>query len=172
MPSLRKTECWRLTIKYDSWNEPREIDFQNPPSREDFLQLVEQTPWMVSYNDYLLPVIARSDWPLISSGYKGSTTELLDSVGIPCGRLKVWKHPIIVNSYQEVPLIPARIFTGIVNRLPQGKRVEARALLNKRENRILERLVNASDLSESRMRYEARLILYAAKILKTKPTKS
>ena len=77
---MTKTIYWRLTIHFwpraaeagvrpvvsngfeagEQFYRPRDIDFQNPPSREEFLEVVGQIPWMQAVWYDLLPILARN----------------------------------------------------------------------------------------------------------------
>src|ERR1700722_741575 len=75
---------------------PHDIDFAQRPSREDFLAVVRQTPWMQVWEKDLLPVIAKNDWPTVGPGYKAAEVELkAEDKGV--GKLRVDRQDLYVN---------------------------------------------------------------------------
>ena len=166
---VRPIECRGFSDDQGHYS-PTVIEFGNPPSRADFLQIVRQTPWMHVWEDALVPVIAANDWPMLDYAHKRSTVDLLDDQGRVCGELTVQKERFYQNQSVAVPMITCDVRDKVTCRLRTDKSdTDIHLLLTRAENRIQERMVNAGDLSDERMEYEIRLVLHDAGLLKTKP---
>lgn len=118
---------------------PREIHFQNPPSRQEFLEVVKTTPWMAHFwNDTLLPVIAANDWPMIDFMHDGSHVDLKDAKGQVVGQLDVSKHDLFASGGYQT----AAVYSNEVDRALRGLQgdqlVKAKELLRKSENWLRE----------------------------------
>lgn len=193
-PFISEKAYWRLTIKFwpeaakagvkpclppkpypteDEWlpnyYKPTDIDFAHPPTRADFLQLVRQTPWMKTFERELLPVLEQNDWPMIDFAHKGSDVYLLDSEGRECGHLEIWRHFVSQNKQYVVPIILCEAWDRITCRLKDRDEEALNMLRCRCENRIQERMMLTEDTSDERMKYEIRLVLHEAGLLKGKP---
>ena len=82
---------------------PTELVFSHPPSREDLLVVVARTPWMASWQETLLPVLAQNQWQIITAGYKGASVEFKDDSGRVVGRVEVWRQDHHCNVPYAVP---------------------------------------------------------------------
>jgi hypothetical protein len=68
--------------------------------REDFLEVVKETPWMHVWEETILPVIAVNPWPMIQSVDKASHQKLFYEGkvgGLQIGHLHVSRHEIYDN---------------------------------------------------------------------------
>jgi len=119
---------------------PHTVDFQYPPSREDFLQVVSQIPWMHVWQDNLLPIIAKHDWPMIDFAHKAASVELKTDTGVLVGRLDVCRQEFFRNQPYSTLMVTATDLDQVVNRLPKEKRSDAFALLRSRDHHMQERL--------------------------------
>jgi hypothetical protein len=81
------------------------INFKNPPSREDFLYVVNGTYWMHNnWKDRLLPLIEKGDWPMVYKHWeKAASADILDGQGRRVGRLDVQRQDTWVNANYECP---------------------------------------------------------------------
>ncbi|MGC4033266.1 MAG: hypothetical protein QM754_16340 [Tepidisphaeraceae bacterium] len=173
---MTTTDDWRLTIGYwpraaaeglrphaavgfgnddPAEYRPHEFTFSNPPSREDFAAVVEQTPWMTTWQDDLLPLIARSQWPMISVGFKGASVDLTDADDRCVGRIEVWRRSRYCNDRRQFPELwtypGSEVYRLLSRRIRDTeRREEARTYLEKHRYQILERLFVANDSSTER----------------------
>lgn len=160
---LDNNTYWRLTVAF--WPEavragvhpvktcgylegpqyyrPRDIDFHRPPSREEFLQVVRQTPWMRVWEQDLLPVIAGNDWPMIDPGHKASHVYLQDSSGRTVGQLDVTKQEFFQNTGYQVPMITVDDIELVCSNMRKENREAAHQLIRSKENQIQERLARS-----------------------------
>ena len=118
---MQKLDFWRLTIAYwprateaglqpcvavgygeegPQFYRPHDIDFANRPSREDFLAVVRQTPWMHVWEARLLPVISLNDWPVLGPYHKASHVELKAN-GKAVGELCVHRQTLYLNGAKD-----------------------------------------------------------------------
>jgi hypothetical protein len=113
---VKRQDIWRLTVAYwprataaglepqvavgfsegAQFYRPHDIDFNQPPSREDFLAVVRQTPWMQVWQKDLLPVIDQNQWPTVLPGFKAAEVEL-KVLGKVVGKLRVRRQDLYVN---------------------------------------------------------------------------
>jgi hypothetical protein len=114
---MKKLDFWRLTVAYwpkaadaglqpcvavgygeegAQFHRPHDIDFAKPPTREDFLAVVRQTPWMHVWETTLLPLLAQNDWPIVPACHKAAHVELT-AHGKVVGELRVQRHCLYVN---------------------------------------------------------------------------
>jgi hypothetical protein len=114
---MEKLDFWRLTVAYwpraaqadlqpcptqrigeegPQFYRPLDIDFARPPTREDSLAVVRQTPWMHVWEATLLPVLAQSDWPIVPACHKAAKVGL-NALGKVVGELRVRRHCLYVN---------------------------------------------------------------------------
>ena len=80
-----------------------EISFAHAPSLEDFLQVVKQTPWMVVWEDELIPLSKKVQWPMPAGGYKRREVDLVDGKN-HVGRLVIERRYVWKNQYNKQPL--------------------------------------------------------------------
>ncbi len=189
---MKKTETWELTISYwpnatvnnvkpvhshafveeddyPGYYKPTSFDFDYPPSRQDFADLVAITPYLHG-QDFLL-VLATNDWPMLGYGMKAASTELQDAQGRIVGKVEVCKQPLHHGgSYYPIG-VDMKTRDGIVNRLPKDEREDAKRLIRNRENYILEQVTTNGSLDQENVAYVIRCLLNEAGLLKTKPRK-
>jgi hypothetical protein len=115
---MTKQDFWRLTIAFWpsaaeagvdpciatsflqeglQFYRPHDIDFAKPPSHEDFLAVVRQTPWMRGWEKDLLPVIAKNEWPVVLPCHKAAQEEL-KAAGKVVGKLDVRRQTLYLNA--------------------------------------------------------------------------
>lgn len=175
---MNRTDDWRLTVHYwpratDAGVRPQlctgfsfddspapyrahEVNFSNPPTREDFLAVVAQTPWMHVWEQTLLPVIEKNQWPMIDPAHKGSSVELKDGGGRIVGKLEVWRQQRHCNSRYSVPMIgtyPGSAIDRFLKRRirDKEKRAQARHHVEAHRNLILERVAQSTDYSPTQL---------------------
>lgn len=68
---------------------PDAIDFDHPPSREEFLEVTQAIPWMGVWQDTLLPIVASNPWPMIDMAHKAAHVDLKNEQGQIVGQLEV-----------------------------------------------------------------------------------
>jgi len=159
-----------LEDPYPGYYTPRGYKFQKPPSRADFDSLVQLSPCM-QIQDYL-PVIAANDWPIIETGYKAASVDLLDDQKRVVGKLEVRRQDVFQNEGYQLPDIDCDMVNRIINRLPKGKRDKARVLILHRVNFIRERIlceVEGWEANQENVAYVIRQLLHSEGLLKTKP---
>lgn len=184
---LSRSDYWRLTIHHfpraaeagvqpqptlrflddsPAAYRPHDLDFERPPSRDEFLSVLAMTPWMACWQDSLLPVIQRNQWPVIDSGHKRSTTDLIDGEGRLVGRLEVSRHTRFRNVGYRVPFVSGSDVEGVINRRirDRGRREQARRYVDDHRNLILERL--ASNGANTRSEVERVLMDGGFKLLR------
>lgn len=186
---MQRTTYWRLTISFfqraiEAGMQPRQvtdfpfgespacyrphtIDFRNPPSRQDFLDVVRQTPWMSVWEADLLPVVACNEWPMIDPAHKGATVELKDEKGRIVGRLEVWREERFDNPGYAVPILLTAEIRKFLNRRirDKAKRAEALTYVTDRRNVLLERIAQQTDQSDMQLLDEVERLLVEAGML-------
>ena len=163
---MKRTDYWRLTVHFyphaaeqnvrpvrlpHGFGEgvppggyaPHDFDFRNPPSREDFLQVYNQLPWMNVWKDTLIPVIAANPWPMIDFAHKGAHAELMVD-GKQVGHLEVWKQETWENGCYNAPFLTVDIIEKVTRRL-KGDREAARKYIDDRANTIMEACTKRED---------------------------
>jgi hypothetical protein len=152
-----------------AYYRPHDIDFDHPPSRADFLEIVQQTPWMSVWEKDLLPLVQRNDWPMIDGAHKGAHVDLMDE-GRKVGELKVWRQECFVNMPYQTPFIRldtiSRAFRGV-----RGHEA-ARKVIQARENRIREMVTNSGEVTEDAVVRAIHTVLQEAGLRKTKARRS
>ena len=114
---MNKQDIWRLTVCFwpaaaeagvapcvatsytqegPQFYRPHDFDFTRPPSHEDFLAVVNQTPWMRGWEQDLLPVIAKNNWPVVEPCHKAAHEEL-KTKGKIVGELRIRRQTLYVN---------------------------------------------------------------------------
>lgn len=190
---MQRDKYWRLTIEFwahavDAGVQPvkchgfptedhpghyrsHTVDFNEPPTREDFLAVVAMTPWMQSWKDSLIPVMEKNDWPMIDYMHKGSSVTLMRD-GVEVGRLEVWRQHLYLNQPTVVPPVLCDEVDQAVRGLRRSVVEEARTLIRNSENKLRELFVKKRlwDSPEGRVLVMQEL-LYEAKIRTSKPKK-
>ncbi len=183
---MQHVDYWRLTISYwpraaeagvrpqeavgfsfddsPALYRPYEIDFSNPPSREDLHSVIAHTPWMDGWKDTLLPVLARNQWPMITPGYKAASVDLSDSSGRVVGRVEVRRKGRYCNTSYSLPFLgtyPGSDIDKFLNRRIRDKvkREKAREHVEGHRNLILERIVHCAEPSPMQMLDEVERVL-------------
>ena len=191
---MQHVDDWRLTISYwpraaeagvrpqeavgfsfgdsPALYRPYEIDFTNPPTRDDLHAVVARTPWMDGWKDTLLPVLALNFWPMITSGYKAACVDLSDSSGRVVGRVEVRRTGRYVNRPYSVPVLGTYLGSDIdklLNRRirDKAKREQAREHVEAHRHLILERLARCDDPSPTQLLDEVVRVLVEGGFLST-----
>ncbi len=159
---MQMKDYWRLTVSYwpsaveaglrpciaigfpkgDQFYSPHDLDFKNPPSREEFLQVALRTHWMATcWKESLLPIIEMNDWPMIGSGKRGSHVELSDNQKRFVGKLDVWRHDQFQNQSYGHCSFSLDERDKAIRGLKGDKLHEARQALDTYDNRIFERII-------------------------------
>lgn len=187
---MKREDYWRLTVAHwesaveaglrpviahgfpdgDQYYHPHDFDFQSPPSREDFLQVCRQLPWTSVWDDSLLPMIEKNDWPMIDFCVKASYVDLKDDQGRTVGRLEVRRH----NQYQNQSY--GGCFFSIDERDKalrglKGDKLKAgfEALNTTYENRVRERIIKEEAYTEVERIRIMQTVLHELGIRKSKP---
>ena len=186
---MRKQDYWRLTVSFwpraaaarveptvmvgfphdhdtnRAYYRPHDIDFDHPPSRADFLEVVQQRPWMSVWQEDLLPLIERNDWPMIDYAHKGANVDLMDE-GRKVGELKVLRQECFMNTPYQTP------FIGLdnINHALRGvrDREAAKQVIRARENRIQEMVTNGGEVTEDALVRAIHAVLHEAGLRKAK----
>ena len=142
--------CQVLMFQFDEKNwKPNfyishKINFRNPPSREDFLTVVNGTFWMLNnWKDRLLPLIEKSAWPMVYKNWeKGSSSDILDAQGRKVGRLEVWRQDTWDNADYECPPLTCDDRDVVLRAMRGPARLAAQnaVLCGDIKNRVRERL--------------------------------
>jgi hypothetical protein len=105
---------------------PREFVFDYPPSREDFLAVMLRLPWMQGTfgSERFLKALEASDWPMIDSLHKSSSSDLLEGDKV-VGSLRVSRGCVWQNRQIHVPYVPQDCVHRVVHRLPKDIRESA-----------------------------------------------
>lgn len=120
------------------------FQFVHPPSREEFAKLVQFLPWAAHcWEEMLLPLILdkRNEWPIITPGYKASSTDILDEQGRRVGELHVNREEVWENAGYIAPYVSIDEIKRAICRLGP-RRDEAYHWLTVHENRIRERAMD------------------------------
>lgn len=133
---------------------PHEIVFSHPPARDDFLAVVRQTPWMLTWGDDLMPLIANNAWPMVSPGYKAAHADLIDDKGRVVGRLDVSRSRRYCNAPYAVPFLGTYEGSDVDRLLKRrvrdkARREEAREHVLRNRNIILERVARGDGDDEA-----------------------
>ena len=173
--------CQALMFQFDekdwkpNYYTAHKINFRNPPSREDFLHVVNGTFWMLNnWKDTLLPLIEKSAWPMIYKNWeKGSTSDILDAQGRKVGRLEVWRQDTWDNEDYECPPISCDD-RDVVLRGMKGAARDATSmaiLCGDIKNRVREKLsLHEGGFLDADVHRELRKALVEAGLMKPKKT--
>lgn len=162
---MSRSEFWTLTVHYypeavkagvrpidKQWfsgeHEPchyrsHSFHFNKPPSRKDFLRMVQRIYWAHhAWKDDLLPLIesGKADWPIVDYGHKAAQADIRDAEGKRVGHLKVDSEVMYdAEGYDRVAtFILYDDEEAVINRVPKERRSDARIALMYAENRIQE----------------------------------
>lgn len=150
---------------------PNELDFTYPPSRDDLLAVVGQTPWMDGWRVTRLPVIEANQWPMISPGMKGATVDLKDGNGRVVGSVEVWRKTRYSNARYFVPFFgtyPGSDVAKFLSRRVRSKvtREQAREHVEAHRYLILERVACCADPAPTQLLDEVERVLVEGGFIK------
>ena len=180
---MTKTTYWRLTIHFwihaaeagvkpvishgfeagEQFYRPRDMDFQHPPSREEFTEIVMRVPWMQAAWHRLLPVLARNPWPMIDNCHKAATVDLNDEEGRCVGRLEVCREERWMNQGYTAPFISTEACRAATRQF--RRRTEAAEYLNTNRCALMERVAKMPHWTEQTVLAEMRKMLVEAGFL-------
>lgn len=181
---MTKTSYWRLTIHFwpraaeagvrpvvshgfeagEHFYRPRSLDFEFPPSREEFIEIVNRVPWMQAAWHGLLPILARNPWPMLDNLHKAATVDLNDENGRCVGRLEVCREERWLNQGYAAPFITTEACRAVTRRL--RRRGEAAEYLNSNRYALMERVAKVPNWTEKMVLAEIRAMLVEAGFLK------
>jgi len=165
-------ECFAGFDDHPGYYWPRRFDFDNPPSRQDFLSVCKMLPWthgwkadlldlidkqkcdwptpVVKYLDNwtekMVPVVEgeKCDWPMIDYAHKGASAPILDDQGRQVGELRVWKHDLWVNEPYGTTLVTVDARDRALRGYRGEDRTSLAEYLRTQENRIREDMAKVS----------------------------
>lgn len=196
---LKKSDSWNLTVcfwpkateagvkpcevlrfQFEEWTPnfyiSHTINFKNPPSREDFLHVVNGTYWMLNnWKDTLLPLIASGTWPMIYRDWeKGAHADILDAQGRVVGRLDVSREDVWENANYHTAPIDSDDRAAVLRGLKGDARSAAENAFygSPVKNRVREKLSKQEFFTTEDVRRELRSALVELGLMKArKPAK-
>jgi hypothetical protein len=182
--AMTKTTYWRLTIHFwpraaeanvqsvvaQGFEEglqfyrPRSIDFDNPPGREEFLEVVGRVPWMQAAWHDLLPILGGNPWPMIDNCHKAATVDLKDEEGRCVGRLEVCREERWLNQGYVAPFVSTETRRAVTCQL--RRRNEAAEYLDANRYALMERVAKRPHWTEAMVLAEMRAMLVESGFLK------
>jgi hypothetical protein len=179
-----KTSYWRLTIHFwpqatnagvrpvvshgfetgEQFYCPRDLDFEYPPSRNEFIEVVNQVPWMQVAWTTLLPILAKNPWPMVDNCHKKATVDLHDEKGRCVGRLEVRREDRWVNEGYAAPLITTEACRAVSRHL--RRKTEAAEYLDANRYVLMERVSKVEHWTEEKTLAEMRSMLVEGGFLK------
>jgi len=137
--------------------KPRSFTFANPPSRADFVSLINSLAWAQYLANELLPLLEgdRNQWPIIAHGFKAGSTSLRNGKDVLVGHVDISRSTVYDNvPYMTPSSVPAR---EIAQRFRGEKRQQVADFLLSHEHLLLERVL----LQGTPMQSEATRLLKA-----------
>jgi hypothetical protein len=182
---MKRVDYWTLTIhfwptateagvkpvKTDGFQEgpqfyrPDSIDFDKPPSREEFLEVVQSVPWMGVWQDALLPLVATNPWPMIDCAHKAAHVDLCNEQGQVVGRLEVRRNQRWANAGYTAPFISTDVIRSAAH-LRNGKMTAAVEYVDAHRHRLMEQIAQQPGWSEETIEHEIHKLLVNGGFLK------
>jgi hypothetical protein len=182
---MKRADYWTLTIHFwptgidaglqpvvangfeegPQFYRPDSIDFEKPPSREEFLEVTQTIPWMGVWQDTLLPIVASNPWPMIDFAHKAAHVDLHDEQGQVVGKLEVWRKERWANGGYSAPFITTDVIRSAA-RLRNGKMDAAIEYVELHRHRLMERVAQQQGWSEATIAKEIRTPLVKGGFLK------
>ncbi|NLS97540.1 MAG: hypothetical protein GXX96_35825 [Planctomycetaceae bacterium] len=165
------TEAGVQPVKANGFEEgpqfyrPDTIDFDHPPSRDEFLAVVQTIPWMSVWQDTLLPVVANNPWPMIDFAHKAAHIDLKNEQGQIVGQLEVRRQERWANAGYCAPFITTDMIRSAA-RLHNGKMAAAIEHVELHRHRLMERLAMQPGSSQATTDTEIRKLLVVGGFLK------
>jgi len=157
-------EAGKSPIKTDRFEQgqefyrPHTIDFDQPPSREEFLAVTRQFPWMAVWQDTLFPIVAENPWPMIDLAHKAAHVDLHDEQGQIVGKLEVTREERWANEGYSAPFITTAMIRS-VTRLNHRKTQAAVEHVESHLNTIMERVAQQAGWTDETVKAEIRKVL-------------
>lgn len=181
---MKRTTYWRLTVSFwpraaeagvrpvcshgfeagEQFYRPHDLDFERPPSREEFLEIVSVVPWMQAAWHRLLPILAKNPWPMLDTAHKAATVDLKDENGRCVGRLEVRREDRWMNQGYTAPFITTEACRAVSRHL--RRRCEATQYLDTNRHTLMERVAKIPNWTEQTVLAEMRKMLIEAGFLK------
>lgn len=181
---MTRTTYWRLTIHFwprateaglkpvvshrfeagEQFYRPHSIDFERPPSRDEFVEVVNRVPWMQAAWNKLLPILPRNPWPMLDNCHKAATVDLHDENGRCVGRLEVCREERWLNQGYVAPLISTEACRTVTRHL--RRRSEAAEYLDTNRYVLMERVAQIPNWTEETVLAEMRAMLTEGGFLK------
>ncbi len=140
---MTRTSYWRPTIHFwpraveagvqpvvshgfeggEQFHRPHSLDFEFAPSREEFVEIVNQVPWMQAAWSKLLPLLGKNSWPTVGNCHKSAAVDLQDEQRRFVGRLEVCREERSVNQGYTAPFISTEACRAVARHL--RRRTEA-----------------------------------------------
>jgi len=182
---MRRMDYWRLTIHFwpsavEAGTQPiktdgfeqgpqfyraHTIDFDHPPSREEFLAVTREIPWMGVWQDTLLPVVAQNPWPMIDSAHKAAHVDLQNEQGQIVGTLEVRREQRWANQGYDAPFITTAMIRSAA-RFNRQKMEVAVEYVEPHRHTIMERVAQQRGWTEGTVHTEIRKVLVEGGFLK------
>jgi hypothetical protein len=181
---MKRTTYWRLTVSFwpsaakagvrpvishgfeagEQFYRPHDLDFEHPPSREEFLEIVSVVPWMQAAWHRLLPILVKNPWPMLDTAHKAATVDLKDEDGLCVGRLEVRREDRWLNQSYIAPFITTEACRAVSRHL--RRRSEAAEYLDANRYALMERIAKMPHWTEEIVLAEMRAMLVEGGFLK------
>ena len=164
------TEAGVQPVKANGFEEgpqfyrPDTIDFDHPPSREEFSEVTQAIPWMGVWQDTLLPVVASYPWPMLDFAHKAAHVDLKNEQGQIVGKLEVRRQERWGNAGYNAPFITTDMVRSAA-RLRNGKMAAAIEYVERHRHSIMER-VTQTGWNQTTTDTEIRKLLVSGGFLK------
>jgi hypothetical protein len=182
---MKRHDYWQLTIHFwpaateagvqpvkanafedgPQFYRPDSIDFDHPPSRDEFLEVTQAIPWMSVWQDTLLPVVASNPWPMIDMAHKAAHVDLKNEQGQIVGQLEVRRQERWANAGYCAPFITTDMIRSAA-RLRNGKLAAAIEHVERHRHSLMERLAMQPGSSQATTDTEIRKLLVSGGFLK------
>jgi hypothetical protein len=179
-----KTTYWRLTIHFwpraaeagvrpvasigfeagEQFYRPRNLDFERPPGRAEFVEIVNRVPWMQAAWHDLLPLLARNQWPMLDNCHKAASVDVQDTAGRCVGRIEVFREERWLNEGYVAPFISTEACRAATRHLRRPQ--DAAQYLNANRYALMERLAAKPHWTEQTILAEMRAMLIEGGFLK------
>ncbi len=124
------------------------FNFSNPPTPEDFKNLVKKLPWAYgAWEDTLIPILDTNPWPYLTLGTKSASVKLfVQDFGTnkQVGHLEVSKDEIIKNDNYPRILFPCNLFIKLSKKYKEAERADIREFLEQNKMNIIGILIKQS----------------------------
>ncbi len=181
---MTNTTFWRLTIHYwpraveagvrpvasigfeagEQYYRPRSIDFERPPSRDEFVEIVNRVPWMHRAWHDLLPLLPKNQWPMMDNCHKAASVDVQDTAGHCVGRIEVCREERWLNQGYVAPFISTEACRAVTRHL--RRRSEADDHLTENRYALMERVATVAHWTEETILAEMRAMLIEGGFLK------